>query len=806
MKRNSSWGKMAEVVLLSSGSDDEDDKADTSVVMLADDDNDDGDGSGADDADEGAVSVQEVPLTMKDLTGALGELDAVLEREKRAKKQKDSKKRKAGGGGGAKAKGAAAAAGGGAKAWAAGTGYGGVNHMQQSAAQISTAMRHAAAAEETADALFARAFLKVAAAMRKAATTAPAAAAAAAATTAATTAGGGSIARWAGGKDNGTPLAMDPALKALRASAGARVLLRRLLRNDALIDVGRRAPVYRAVFKFVTTLARAPHTAAYLGESLALPTEEDEDGDGGGGAEEDDDTCGSLLRVLEQQAGIFMRIAKAAGGGGVDGEETVDALAMCLHITAAAKACAKGVALARLGGLLPAAGGGGAAGEGSGGGGVSTSAAAASSSSSSSSSSASSGAASSSSSSTARRAAAAAAFARGGAAEAAEAVEGAAYVRALKPLRFDAVDLVDQIMACTGKGGVTHSFMKSGGAGGGGGGYGHHQKVSSNPRKRLLRIQQEISGLLTNLPVHYGSSIFVRVDEDRPDMMKALITGPEDTPYANGCFEFDICLPPDYPESPPKVLLTTTGQGRVRFNPNLYNCGKVCLSLLGTWQGPGWDPKASTLLQVLMSIQALIFVANPYFNEPGYEASMGTPQGDKAGAKYNAQIRMATLTHAVLGMINSPPPIFADVVRAHFARKRRAVLALLSEWLEQEASSQTAPPPPKKSKKGGYAHHGHGGLVADGGMHPSETAMRAVMGQIQQALEQHCRLPAEEAAAAAAAKGRAAAAAANFVDSDSDCEVMSQEPTGPQQSKPKPKGGSGASTSAVILLDDDDED
>jgi hypothetical protein len=31
---------------------------------------------------------------------------------------------------------------------------------------------------------------------------------------------------------------------------------------------------------------------------------------------------------------------------------------------------------------------------------------------------------------------------------------------------------------------------------------------------------------------------------------------------------------------------------------NLYNCGKVCLSLLGTWSGPGWDPAHSTLLQV----------------------------------------------------------------------------------------------------------------------------------------------------------------------------------------------------------------
>ena len=43
------------------------------------------------------------------------------------------------------------------------------------------------------------------------------------------------------------------------------------------------------------------------------------------------------------------------------------------------------------------------------------------------------------------------------------------------------------------------------------------------------------------------------------------------------------------------------GGGSVRFNPNLYNCGKVCLSLLGTWsgaKGETWDPDSSSTLQV----------------------------------------------------------------------------------------------------------------------------------------------------------------------------------------------------------------
>jgi len=44
----------------------------------------------------------------------------------------------------------------------------------------------------------------------------------------------------------------------------------------------------------------------------------------------------------------------------------------------------------------------------------------------------------------------------------------------------------------------------------------------------------------------------------------------------------------------------------LQFNPNLYNEGKVCLSLLGTWQGgrgESWSAEYSTVLQVLVSIQ-----------------------------------------------------------------------------------------------------------------------------------------------------------------------------------------------------------
>jgi hypothetical protein len=60
---------------------------------------------------------------------------------------------------------------------------------------------------------------------------------------------------------------------------------------------------------------------------------------------------------------------------------------------------------------------------------------------------------------------------------------------------------------------------------------------------------------------------------------------------------------------------------------------KVCLSLLGTWSGPGWISGQSTLLQVLISIQSLILCEEPYLNEPGESAATfrdGLSTGDSA--------------------------------------------------------------------------------------------------------------------------------------------------------------------------------
>ena len=181
-------------------------------------------------------------------------------------------------------------------------------------------------------------------------------------------------------------------------------------------------------------------------------------------------------------------------------------------------------------------------------------------------------------------------------------------------------------------------------------------------------------------------------------MLRAMLSGPVDTPYAHGLFLFDIFLPDTYPNTPPLVKFLTTGLGSTtRFNPNLYNDGKVCLSLLGTWHAAAdsekWDPARSTLYQVLVSIQALILVEEPYFNEPGMaeRTPRGTSEGDRANKLYNDTARVATVKFSMLDALQNPPLGFEGAVRAHFLRTRAAVMADAKRWTaESEPGSRAA--------------------------------------------------------------------------------------------------------------------
>ena len=139
-----------------------------------------------------------------------------------------------------------------------------------------------------------------------------------------------------------------------------------------------------------------------------------------------------------------------------------------------------------------------------------------------------------------------------------------------------------------------------------------------------------------------------------------MVEGPTGTPYEGGLFFFDCQLPSGYPMSPPRVQYISYVSDKL--NPNLYEEGKVCLSLLGTWDGRGSElwTRESNLLQLLVSIQGLILNKEPYYNEAGYERQRGERLAAENSRKYNEMAAVKVVL--AMGQLTSRelPSVFAE--------------------------------------------------------------------------------------------------------------------------------------------------
>ena len=213
--------------------------------------------------------------------------------------------------------------------------------------------------------------------------------------------------------------------------------------------------------------------------------------------------------------------------------------------------------------------------------------------------------------------------------------------------------------------------------------------INAVAKTQFPRIISEITSFESLLPLSFGSSIFIKYDEQYINSLRCLITGPDDTPYSCGCYIFDICIPNEYPNVPPLVKIINNGN--FRFNPNLYAEGKVCLSLLGTWraeEGESWIPNKSTIIQVLVSIQALILIDEPFYNEPGFEQSMNTPTGIKRSNDYNDNIRFKTLEISILNELLHPTIGFGDITKQHCYLKKKQILENANKWMNENKNKE----------------------------------------------------------------------------------------------------------------------
>jgi len=191
-------------------------------------------------------------------------------------------------------------------------------------------------------------------------------------------------------------------------------------------------------------------------------------------------------------------------------------------------------------------------------------------------------------------------------------------------------------------------------------------------KETISRLLKDVKHILKN-PLTENGIYYIH---DDVDMLKgyALIIGPSDTPYFGGFYFFELSYPSDFPHSPPKVKYLTNGNN-IRFNPNLYVCGKVCISLLNTWRGDQWT-SCQTISTVLLTLCTLL-CKDPLLNEPGVN------KGHLDLENYNEIIQYANLDIAICDILNRKPSVFLPLfdpfysfLKEHFNKNYDKILEI----------------------------------------------------------------------------------------------------------------------------------
>ena len=194
-------------------------------------------------------------------------------------------------------------------------------------------------------------------------------------------------------------------------------------------------------------------------------------------------------------------------------------------------------------------------------------------------------------------------------------------------------------------------------------------------KETINRLVKDIKQIIKNPLIDNG----IYYSHDESEMLKgyAMIVGPTDTPYFGGFYFFEFQYPCDYPFSPPKVTYMTNN-GLTRFNPNLYKCGKVCVSILNTWSGDKWS-SCQTINSILLTLCSLLN-NSPLENEPHQD------KHSPDFIPYQNTIEYCNIDFAICSLINNTNKIiplsfekFYPLMRENFLRNYDKIHQLVSE-------------------------------------------------------------------------------------------------------------------------------
>jgi len=207
------------------------------------------------------------------------------------------------------------------------------------------------------------------------------------------------------------------------------------------------------------------------------------------------------------------------------------------------------------------------------------------------------------------------------------------------------------------------------------------EKTMILTRDTISRLLHDVRNIMKN-PLTENGIYYTHDDED---MLKgyALIIGPSDTPYFGGNYFFEIQYPANYPHSPPHVIYCTNGDN-IRFNPNLYKCGKVCVSILNTWRGEQWT-SCQTISTLLLTLCTLL-CENPLLNEPSVTSTHVDFNSYTKIIQYkNIEIAILKMVNKTTGVYPEKFDIFYSIIKENFLKNKEAV----QKYLEGKAQDNT---------------------------------------------------------------------------------------------------------------------
>jgi hypothetical protein len=140
-------------------------------------------------------------------------------------------------------------------------------------------------------------------------------------------------------------------------------------------------------------------------------------------------------------------------------------------------------------------------------------------------------------------------------------------------------------------------------------------------------------------------------------------------------------------------------------------------------KGEEWQAGVSTILQVLISIQAMILCVDPENNEPGfgYARNIGAPSA------MTKSIRSLTIKYGIMSWSQNPPSLWKDIVEAHLRKQGDRIPQTAERWGRESRQDSQGPYDQSMMLIGGF-----------GGSYGSKPLdIRKLLGDLQSGLKRY---------------------------------------------------------------------